>query len=90
MLYSASRSLRMIPVALALIGAGFDRNSVLFVGWFGTSRAGLPGLRPSPLKTGTGADEAVAVIAVTVFLSVIAHGITAAPLGTRIRQGGRP
>ena len=26
---------RMIPVALALIGTGFDRNTVLFVGWFG-------------------------------------------------------
>ena len=31
---------RMIPVALALIGTGFDRNTVLFVGWFGP--AGSP------------------------------------------------
>ena len=26
---------RMIPVAVATIGAGFDRDTVLFVGWFG-------------------------------------------------------
>jgi sodium/hydrogen antiporter len=26
---------RMVPVALASIGSGLDRNTVLFVGWFG-------------------------------------------------------
>ena len=26
---------RMLPVALALIGAGLDRRSVAFIGWFG-------------------------------------------------------
>jgi len=32
---------------------------------------------------GSAADEAVAVIAVTVLLSVLAHGISAAPLAAR-------
>ena len=26
---------RMLPVALALLGAGFDRYAVGFIGWFG-------------------------------------------------------
>jgi NhaP-type Na+/H+ or K+/H+ antiporter len=26
---------RMLPVALAVVGAGLDRATVLFVGWFG-------------------------------------------------------
>ena len=75
---------RMVPVALALIGAGFVRSSVLFVGWFGPR--GLASLVFALIaleELGTGADEAVAVIAVTVFLSVLAHGISAAPLATR-------
>jgi NhaP-type Na+/H+ or K+/H+ antiporter len=40
-------------------------------------------------ELGTGADQAVAVIALTVLLSVIAHGVSAAPLARPIRQGGR-
>ena len=82
---------RMVPVALALIGAGFDRDSVLFVGWFGPR--GLASLVFALLaleELGTGADEAVAVIAVTVFLSVIAHGISAAPLATRYGRAAAP
>jgi NhaP-type Na+/H+ or K+/H+ antiporter len=75
---------RMVPVALALIGAGIDRNTVLFVGWFGPR--GLASLVFALIaleELGTGADDAVAVIGVTVFLSVLAHGLTAAPLATR-------
>ena len=75
---------RMIPVAVATIGAGFDRDTVLFVGWFGPR-----GLASSCLpcwlsrRAGSAADEALSVIAVTVFLSVLAHGLSAAPLATR-------
>jgi sodium/hydrogen antiporter len=75
---------RMVPVALALIGAGFDRSTVLFVGWFGPR--GLASLVFALLAledVGSAADEAVAVIAVTVLLSVLAHGISAAPLAAR-------
>jgi sodium/hydrogen antiporter len=75
---------RMVPVALALIGAGFDRSTVLFVGWFGPR--GLASLVFALLALediGSAADEAVAVIAVTVLLSVLAHGISAAPLAAR-------
>jgi NhaP-type Na+/H+ or K+/H+ antiporter len=74
----------MAPVALALLGARLDRNSVLFVGWFGPR--GLASLVFALLaleELGPGADEAVVVIGMTVFLSVIAHGVTAGPLATR-------
>jgi sodium/hydrogen antiporter len=75
---------RMVPVGLALIGSGLDRNTVLFVGWFGPR--GLASLVFALLALedlGPAADEAVAVIAVTVLLSVFAHGISAAPLAAR-------
>lgn len=83
--------IRMLPVALASIGAGFGRNTVLFVGWFGPR--GLASLVFALLgleALGGEADEAVAVIAVTVLLSVVAHGFSAAPLAARYgRAAGR-
>jgi len=85
---------RMVPVALALIGTGLDRNTVLFVGWFGPR--GLASLVFALLaveELGSGVDQAVAVIAVTVFLSVLAHGISSAPLAGRYGRAvaaGRP
>ena len=75
---------RMVPVALALLGSGTDRATVLFVGWFGPR--GLASLVFALLaleEIGPGADDAVAVIGTTVLLSVLAHGITAAPLAAR-------
>jgi NhaP-type Na+/H+ or K+/H+ antiporter len=75
---------RMIPVAVALIGSGTDRNTVLFVGWFGPR--GLASLVFALLaleEIGAAADEAVAIIGATVLLSVLAHGISAAPLAER-------
>lgn len=75
---------RMVPVALASIGSGLDRNTILFVGWFGPR--GLASLVFALIaleELGAGADDAVAVIGLSVFLSVLAHGLTAAPLATR-------
>ncbi len=81
---------RMVPVALALIGSGLDRETVLFVGWFGPR--GLASLVFGLLaleELGPSADEAVAVIAVTVFLSVLVHGATAGPLAQRYGRAAR-
>jgi NhaP-type Na+/H+ or K+/H+ antiporter len=75
---------RMVPVALATVGAGLDRATVLFVGWFGPR--GLASLVFALIaleELGSGADEAVTVIGVTVLLSVVAHGVTASPLANR-------
>ena len=75
---------RMLPVALATIGAGLDRSTVLFVGWFGPR--GLASLVFALLALealGAVSDGAVAVIAATVLLSVLGHGFSAAPLAAR-------
>ena len=84
-------AVRMVPVALALIGTGLDRNTVLFVGWFGPR--GLASLVFALLaleELGDGADQAVAVIAVTVLLSVVLHGLSAAPLASRYGRAAAP
>jgi NhaP-type Na+/H+ or K+/H+ antiporter len=82
---------RMVPVALSLLGSGLDRSTVLFIGWFGPR--GLASLVFALIaleKAVPAAEEAVAVIALTVLLSVLAHGVTASPLATRYgRSGGR-
>ena len=82
---------RMLPVALASIGARLDLRTILFVGWFGPR--GLASLVFALLgleALGSAADEVVAVIAFTVLLSVVVHGVSAAPLARRYgRTGGR-
>ncbi|HEU4947637.1 MAG TPA: cation:proton antiporter [Kribbella sp.] len=78
---------RMVPVALASIGSGLDRDTVLFVGWFGPR--GLASLVFALLaleELGPSAEEAVSIIGVTVFLSVLAHGLSAGPLAARYGQ----
>jgi NhaP-type Na+/H+ or K+/H+ antiporter len=75
---------RMVPVALGSLGARLDRETVLFIGWFGPR--GLASLVFALLALeglGPAADEAASVIAVTVFLSVLAHGVSAGPLAAR-------
>lgn len=84
-LYALSLTVvRMLPVAAALVGARLDLRTVAFVGWFGPR--GLASLVFALLaleEFGPDAEEAVAVIGVTVFLSVLAHGATAEPLVNR-------
>jgi NhaP-type Na+/H+ or K+/H+ antiporter len=75
---------RMLPVTLASIGSGLDRDTVLFIGWFGPR--GLASLVFALLaleELGAGAEEALTVIGMTVILSVVAHGVSASPLATR-------
>jgi NhaP-type Na+/H+ or K+/H+ antiporter len=80
---------RMLPVAVACLGTGLDRSTVLFVGWFGPR--GLASvvfalLAVEELGETPFVGETVAVIALTVTLSVALHGITANPLGARYRR----
>jgi sodium/hydrogen antiporter len=80
--------IRMIPVALTLVGTGLPAGTVAFVGWFGPR--GLASVIFALIaadELGTGARTAVAVIGMTVLLSVFAHGLSARPLATR--YGGR-
>ena len=77
-------AVRMVPVALMLLGSGLKRRAALFMGWFGPR--GLASVVFALLaveELGASADDAVAVIATTVLLSVFAHGITAGPLAAK-------
>jgi sodium/hydrogen antiporter len=75
---------RMLPVALAALGAGLGRRTVLFVGWFGPrGLASLIFVLLALESLGAVAYEAVTVVTLTVLLSVLAHGLTAAPLAAR-------
>ena len=74
---------RMLPVALSLLGTRLRGVSVLFAGWFGPRGLasivlGLVVLEEAPLLPGR--DEIELVVSLTVLLSVLLHGVTAAPL----------
>jgi NhaP-type Na+/H+ or K+/H+ antiporter len=78
--------LRIVPVALALLGTGFKAPTVLFLGWFGprgvaTIVFGL--LAVESLDQGPLLTDVVGVVSVTVLLSVVAHGVSAGPLAQR-------
>ena len=73
--------IRMLPVALSLLGSGLKPVSVGFIAWFGprglasllfglliADRAGVPHI-----------DTLFAVVVTTVLLSVLAHGLSAVP-----------
>jgi NhaP-type Na+/H+ or K+/H+ antiporter len=75
--------IRMLPVALSLYGKHLRGISVLFAGWFGPRGLGsivlgLIVVEEAPLLPGR--DEIEMVVALTVLLSVLLHGLTAAPL----------
>jgi NhaP-type Na+/H+ or K+/H+ antiporter len=76
---------RMLPVALALVGAGLRRPTVAFLGWFGPR--GLASLVFAVILIHEADLPGQPVILTTVFLavglSVLAHGATAAPLARR-------
>jgi NhaP-type Na+/H+ or K+/H+ antiporter len=77
---------RLVPVALALVGSGLSPPTIAFMGWFGPrgiasiallfvvigEEHGLPGL---------GTIETTVVA--TVFLSIVAHAVSAPPLIAR-------
>jgi sodium/hydrogen antiporter len=70
---------RMVPVALALTGSRFRLATVLYVGWFGPR--GLASIVFALLLLDDGppaAQTLVDVVALTVGLSVVLHGATAA------------
>jgi NhaP-type Na+/H+ or K+/H+ antiporter len=75
--------IRMLPVALVLTGCGTDRLTKAFVGWFGprgiASILFLLLVSDSVPHAGTVRQ----IVAWTVLLSVVAHGVTAAPFARR-------
>jgi NhaP-type Na+/H+ or K+/H+ antiporter len=84
--------LRMVPVALSLLGSGLRPQTVAFVGWFGPR--GLASIIFALIAFETlDAEPAVAtvlgVIATTVVLSAFAHGLTASPWAQRYGEWAR-
>lgn len=77
--------IRMIPVAVSLIGSGVRMPTRWFIGWFGPR--GLASIlfgvflleeSPTPL-----ADSIFEVVVWTVLISIVVHGVSAGPLATR-------
>jgi NhaP-type Na+/H+ or K+/H+ antiporter len=86
---------RMVPVLLSLTGTGERLESKLFLGWFGPR--GLASIVFAIIVLNTklpGAELMSIVVVCTVFLSAIAHGLTANPLASalaaRMAQAGEP
>jgi len=81
----ALTAVRMVPVALALVRSGLDRFTVGFIGWFGPR--GLAsvvfGLIAYDTLDPVDAGRVLSVVTVTIALSVVAHGLSAAPLAAR-------
>ena len=83
---------RMVPVAVTLVGSRLDWRTITLVAWFGPR--GLASvvfalLALEELGEHT-AGRAVAVITITVVLSVVAHGATAEPLAARYARSLAP
>ncbi len=78
---------RMLPVAISLLGSGMDRATVLFIGWFGPRGLASIVFALIALEDLHGVagpiDEVVGAIGLTVLLSVLAHGLSARPLAGR-------
>jgi sodium/hydrogen antiporter len=76
---------RMLPVAVAVLGTGARRPTVGFLGWFGPR--GLASIVFAIILVEEGGlphdDTILVTVYVTIGLSVLAHGLSAAPLAER-------
>jgi NhaP-type Na+/H+ or K+/H+ antiporter len=81
---------RMAPVAISMLGAGFSRPTTLFIGWFGPRGLasvvfGLLIVEELPADDPQ-VQTVVATIVLTVLLSVVAHGVSGRPLTAWMRR----
>lgn len=74
--------IRMLPVALSLLGTGLDLKSIGFIGWFGPRGvASILYLLMAVIELKVPGNERIfSVISLTVLLSIFLHGISAVPL----------
>ncbi|MDX1554860.1 MAG: cation:proton antiporter, partial [Xanthomonadales bacterium] len=78
---------RMLPVFLSLAGTGESTTSKLFLGWFGPRGLASIVFALIVLDSGLPGGELMAlVVACTVLLSLVAHGVTANPLARRMQD----
>jgi sodium/hydrogen antiporter len=76
---------RMLPVALSLLGSGARRQTVAFVGWFGPRGLATIVFAVILIDESSLVHERTLLLAVvaTIGISVFAHGMTAQPLTNR-------
>jgi sodium/hydrogen antiporter len=72
-------AVRMVPVALSLIGSGADRPTMAFTGWFGPRGLATIVFMLTIIEETNlaGTDRIVQVATITVLLSIVAHGASA-------------
>ena len=73
--------IRLIPVAISLIGKGLSAPSILYVGWFGPRGVAsiLYVLLVVDKYNFSGEAVIFNITAITVLLSIFLHGLTAVP-----------
>ncbi|MGZ8692349.1 MAG: cation:proton antiporter [Gaiellaceae bacterium] len=78
-------AVRMLPVALSLIGTGARRQTIAFVGWFGPRGLATIVFAVILIDESSLPHERTLLLAVvaTIGISVLAHGLTARPLTNR-------
>jgi NhaP-type Na+/H+ or K+/H+ antiporter len=83
--------LRMVPVAISLIGLKLDLPTTAFIGWFGPRGiASVLYLLMAVAAIGIeGHERIMSVIVLTITISVFAHGISAMPL-SKLYGDSRP
>jgi NhaP-type Na+/H+ or K+/H+ antiporter len=73
----------MLPIYLSLAGTGETAASKLFLGWFGPRGLASIVFAIIVVNEGVPGGEFVAMVVVlTVFFSLVAHGVSANPLAT--------
>jgi NhaP-type Na+/H+ or K+/H+ antiporter len=78
---------RMVPVALGMVGAGLDPPTTAFLAWFGPRGLASVVFALLAIEELGDSDEAttmaIAAVSVTVAASILLHGLTAGPGGRR-------
>jgi NhaP-type Na+/H+ or K+/H+ antiporter len=83
--------IRMFPIWLSLLGTGLALREKLFLGWFGPR--GIASILFTLIMMDEfdfpGEQELLACVSMTVFLSIVLHGISAAPLSKWIGRASQ-
>jgi NhaP-type Na+/H+ or K+/H+ antiporter len=81
---------RMVPVALSMLGTALDRPTIAFLAWFGPRGLASVVFALLAIEDLGATDEAtklaIAAVALTVAASILLHGLTAGPGGRRYVQ----
>lgn len=80
--------IRMVPVAISLIGKNIDIYTILFIGWFGPR--GIASVLYLLLVVRTigleGYEYILSTIVLTILISIFVHGATAVPLSNYYKK----